>query len=102
MTIEEPWRHDRKLYLELVAARLEELLEDNPDADMWTSELAAEADYRGWVFSAGKVRRHSNWVFSMDLFSENETAYERLPDVGIELRDPSELNELHEFLDLIV
>lgn len=102
MKADEPWRRDRKLYLELVAARLEELLEDNPDAGTWIAELAAEAEGRGWVFSADYLRRDTNWVFASDLFSDNDIAYERLPDVGFELRDPTEFMELYEFTHLIV
>lgn len=102
MSASEPWREDRKLYLELVAARLAELLDDIPDAVTWIAELSAEAESRGWVFSADDLRSDRHWVFALDLFSDNAIAYDRLPDVGFKLRDPSKFLELYEFMDLIV
>lgn len=97
-----PWKHDRRLYLRLLADRLSELLEVASNADLWIAELSAEAESRGWVYSADYLRQDRYWVFAMDLFADNNIAFERLSDVGFELRHPDEIQELSEFSDLIV
>jgi hypothetical protein len=97
-----PWDLDLHAYLREVAVRLEELLADDPDADMWMEEMALEAETRTWVHCVSDIRRDNERVFAMDLFADNIIAPDRIRCHNVYLRDSHHYEELADFMDIIL